>query len=483
MSNVRKIKFEDHWRRVYKRQYPLNIKNITMNGGKIFDGLALSLQPGINAIVGKNGTGKSNFVRSLYNVLASDGSNRKKFAHLLDSSVLLVEMQNGKDVKVINSISSSGEEVEDFICFIFDPCSLIPEIQKLFSSQENLHELLEAYEARRLSSSEIRLVNYVTNSQYSKIDVFNIEDEYEDFPRLPFFVVERGQFSYDSRSMGLGELSLLYLFWLIDRVLRGQEHSILLIEEPESFLPPLIQNRVSDVLAMISAERGVSCVLSTHSEHITKKVPRSHIHIMGNVQAQIRFMSATSDFEHMNVLGLSAPKRGILFFEDKAASILARCMIKMSAEYVADSFHYSVSGSEANVLSQLKNFPKDLTGFSMIAIFDGDCRGKFEKDLMGFNQYIYLPSRSPPEEILIELLNQKEVSLMASHLGVTIEKLSMAIEAAAGADHHDYFRDLSRSLGVDFDILFYKLCEVWVGEKNNEVSVKEFLAELGKLIV
>ena len=267
MINLRQARLDDHWRTAFKRNYPLFVQNMEFTEGEVFGETKLTLKPGMNAIVGKNGIGKSNFIRAIYNSLKSDSSNRQKFSKLLDKSKIKFDLIiSGEDLSLELRPFEKNEIKQDILCLLFDPCTLIPEIQNLFVQQENLTELLESYSPNRLSADELKLVNFITNTKYSSIEIINIEDEYESFPMLPFFSVERDDVRYDSRAMGLGELSLLYYFWIVDYIGKSKSNSLLIIEEPESFLPPLIQNRLCDVLAMTLAIKGVACLISTHSE-------------------------------------------------------------------------------------------------------------------------------------------------------------------------------------------------------------------------
>jgi len=479
MINLRQARIDDHWRTAFKRSYPLFIQDMEFTEGEVFGDTKLTLKSGMNAIVGKNGIGKSNFIRAIYNSLISESSNRQKFTKLLDESkVKLNLVLSGEKFSLELTPFEKNDIEQDILCLLYDPCTLIPEVQKLFVQQENLNELLESFSSNLLSDDELKLVNFITNTEYSSVEVINIEDEYESFPMLPFFSVERDGVIYDSRDMGLGELSLLYYFWIVDYIGKSKSNSLLIIEEPESFLPPLIQNRLCDVLAMTLATKGAACLISTHSEHILRKIPRSHVHIMSRVLNKINFFNAASHIEHMSVLGLTAPKKGLMYYEDKAALLFTRSLIKASPLFVTDSFLYHCSGSEGDVLQDLKRFPASLVDFSFIAIFDGDCRGKMDEQLVDFENYIYLPSTLSPEEHLISYLRGVDISDLANYIGKTVELMSAAIDVAAGLDHHDYFVEIARVLSISYDDLFLKLCDLWISDENNKESVQAFIEKL-----
>lgn len=478
MNSLRQARINDHWNKVYKRKYPLTINKLQLSDGDIFGRLTLSLKPGINAIVGKNGVGKSNFIRTIYNSLITDESNRQRFHQLFDESKVEIEIEVSGEISKLNLSLSEEVTDNDILCLLFDPCTLIPEIQNLFLTQSNLDELLEVFNSSKLSNEDLKLVNFITNTEYSEVTITNIEDEYESFPSLPFFIVDRQGIKYDSRNMGLGELSLLYYYWIIDYIKKSKRNCLLIIEEPESFLPPLIQNRLCDTLAMTLSTKGISCLISTHSEHILRKIPRNHIKVMSRVSNQINFIDASLHFEHMDILGLNAPKKGVIFYEDKAAYLFSTSLIKLSSRFVSDSFLYHMSGSEGDVLIDLSRFPKSFPDFSFLAIFDGDCRGRLESQLTPHDNYIYLPSNLSPEEHLIAYLKGKDINIIANHIGCSNESLNAAIEVAAGLDHHDYFLKIANVLAISYEHLFKKLCDLWTCDVVNKKSVDEFLLDL-----
>jgi len=202
---------------------------------------------------------------------------------------------------------------------------------------------------------------------------------------------------------------------------------------------------------------------------------------MSRIANQIKFFNASSHFDQMDVLGLTAPKKGILFYEDHAAYLFTKTLVKASPLFVMDSFFYHKSGSDGDVWTDLQRFPVSVPDFSFIAVFDGDCRGKYDRKLHQFQNYIFLPSNLSPEEHLIEYLNKIDETEIANYLGKDMTNLTAAKEVAAGLDHHDYFVAMAKTLGIHYDDLFTKLCDLWVSDPSNSVDVKAFLDKLEKI--
>jgi predicted ATPase len=47
---------------------------------------------------------------------------------------------------------------------------------------------------------------------------------------------------------------------------------VVIVEEPESHLHPLAQAKLAELLAKVSAERGVQFIVETHSEHLFRRL-------------------------------------------------------------------------------------------------------------------------------------------------------------------------------------------------------------------
>lgn len=481
MLNLRRAHLDDHWRKAFKRDYELQLENAEYHSGVIFDGLKVTFRSGITAIIGRNGIGKSNLIRSLFNIFATEESNRPRFKAplLVDGKIdAAIQINNIKESRTITSDVTDG--IDKSIGFMFDPCTLIPSVQNLFVEQANLEELLEGYSAVELDADDLKLINFLTHGEYQKVEVINIEDEYENFPRLPFFRVSLGTTVYDSRNMGLGELSLFYFFWLRSYMKKSEAKKILFIEEPESFLPPSAQERLADILAMTAAMEGISIILSSHSEHILKRIPRSHVVLMKRGPEHTECRPAIDDHEPLKMLGLASSKRGIALYEDVAAGLMLQSLLKTSSRLAVDNFYYHKSGSDGELLKDLTQLPQKIEDFSFTGIFDGDARGKYEKNLFPKTNFCFLPGDVAPEEVLIEHFKKSDLKTAAEYLATTPAALADAKHAAAGSDHHDYFHDIAKHLSQDFEHTLSRICDLWV--HSHKAESEKFLSDLEKIL-
>ena len=479
MINVKKAKVEDYWRTTFKRSYPLTLINISSEENSLFNNINLSMKPGLNALVGKNGIGKSNLMRALFNTFVTDESNQSRIESLLDDNYINYSLKTKEDIYNVSRMpSNGGESTDNLLAVMYDPCTLIPRLQHFFKNESHFDELLEAYTPVELSQDKLKVVNYLTNSNYTNVTFYNIEGEYDEFPILPYFIVELGDIVYNSSDMGLGELSLIYAFWLTDYIAKKDKNCLLFIEEPESFLPPLTQKRLTTIFAWLLSNQGINILISTHSEHILERIPHSHIKIIQKIGSKTEVNDINSKDESLSLLGLSEVKKGVLFFEDSAALIFANVLIAKSSKYTQDSFHYHISGSEGDLLKTIELLPPNLGLFKLISVFDGDTKGKYIDKLKNKTNYSYLPLKLSPEEVIIEYINLQSPIAISNCLSVDVNVFIMAKNKAEGADHHDFFIDISNTLKIPFNTLFSSLCYLWASDERNETELMNFLDSL-----
>lgn len=479
-ASLRDAKFLDHWRTLYKKKFPLTISEISINNANIFHNLNFKLNGNLNVIIGKNGVGKTNFLRNIFNALNCDGeTNRSDFIKLLDNNDIYFKYivnNSEKTYQFLHQDKNSRHENKDLLSFIFDPCYLIPELQSLLNNQQNFDEILEGFNPVVYLPNQIDEINYLSNNTYTKVSVFNIEDEYPNFPILPIFEVERDGLKYDSRAMGLGELSMLYSFWMLDYVSNLNKNVLIIIEEPESFISPLVQNRFVNILVKYIVEKSLNCIMSTHSDHILNKVHANSLKklIYYPRKNEYKFIEL-KNLEILSTLGLSIPKKGILFFEDKAAEIFLKQLIKKSSLNAVENFYYHCSGDDSHVVQHINEMPKTINNFKFVGVFDGDARNKVPDLLKDNPKHIFLPTNVSPEEVIISYLKSCDLDSIDSFLHLQSGEFEGAFQTATGADHHELFKNIAKTLSGDFENLFMQLCDFWIRDESSSTEVQTFI--------
>lgn len=480
MIVLKEAKIDDHWKNFARRNYTVKLNQLRILDHEVFEKRNFDLLGGVNIFVGRNGVGKSNLMRLLYNCLIAEESNRIAFSTPLISKAKIeldFQVEAHTATRKLHVVPDETMEV-GITSFMFDPCTLIPLFQQMLSEQSNFFELIEQHGQSTANDEELKLINYLTGNEYSNIVFTTIEGEFDHYPAFPYFSVQLGDIKYESSSMGMGELSLFYFWWLVSYMERVDGHKILLVEEPESFLPPASQTRLANLIAMTCATQGFSLVLSTHSEHILSRMPSTAMHLLLRSENGVSIYPVSNgDVSHIENLGLVVPKLGMLFLEDVCGIIFVKSLFNKSKEFSVGNFYYHNSGSESEVTTDIKRLAPAQKGWLFAGVYDGDCRTKKIPVPKG-GKHLFLPGDKPPDELMMIYFKRKS-SLEISRLLMRPETLVVQAKAtAAGSDFHDYFHLVGGVLGMDFNRVFSFVCDVWVDD--NSAALEAFSKEAGE---
>lgn len=228
---MREAKANDYWRHVYeyseKKMYKNYISKLTFNNCNGFTG-EVALTPGITILCGLNGVGKSSLIASIKAALGSaDGSivSKNKFTDKITAKVVV----EGKEVDEINSDKIS-------ICYIDSDQSI--NCLKYWE-QSNVEELLEQEEPFEFPQQKLKELSEIVGKEYLSCKSYEISDQENTFIPVFFDVTEsEKKINYNSTGMGIGEHFIIYMYYILDRL---SENSILIIEEPESYISVLSQ--------------------------------------------------------------------------------------------------------------------------------------------------------------------------------------------------------------------------------------------------
>jgi hypothetical protein len=474
---LKDAKIDDHWKTFVRRDYPIKLHELRIVDHEVFEKRSFELLGGVNIFVGRNGVGKSNLMRLLYNCLIAEDSNRIAFkTPIISKAIIELDFQVGSRKTTRSSNLASDDLASTGVTsFMFDPCTLIPLFQQMLSEQSNFLELIEQHGQNAANEEELKLINYLTGNEYSKVVVTTIEGEFDQYPAFPYFSVQLGDIEYDSSSMGMGELSLFYFWWLVTYMSHVDGHKILLVEEPESFLPPASQKRLANLIAMTCATQGVSLVLSTHSEHILTRMPSTAMHLLLRSENGVSIYPVSGGaVSHIESLGLMVPKLGMLFLEDVGGIIFAKSLFNRSTDFSVSNFYYHNSGSESEITTDIRRLAPAQKGWLFAGLYDGDCRAKniaMPRD----GKHFFLPGDNPPDELMMNYFKLKSAAKISGLLMTSEALVIQAKATAAGSDFHDYFHLVGGVLGMDFNRMFSFVCDLWIDD--NPGALEEFSKE------
>jgi len=357
-----------------------------------------------------------------------------------------------------------------------------PRLVSHFAQVTNLEEQLEAEGGRALSEDELAFLSYIVGKRYSAARYYELE--FADQGETPYFKVTCDNATYGTETMGLGEASAHYVYWSLHR---ANENSLVLIEEPETYLSPLSQEALVNVLAQQCAHKGLWAVLTTHSPAILQNIPPRHVRFLSRVGNNVEIITPESHVEYFPVLGMSSKKSGVLLVEDKAAREFANAWIAHFDPLLAQQLDVRDVGSNNKVWEAL-SFPKVQGWLKVVGLLDGDAWAT-TRDYFGVKAneerrnwpYTFLPGDGDPEPLLRDTA-VRDIHLLASKLGRAYGLVHAALGSVEGKDRHDWLEELPTRLGVSYTTLIKALFEVWVANEANAKQAEEAFKQVARLL-
>lgn len=474
---MREAKAKDYWGKIRKYAYRSYLSQINMHG---YNNLGeLELGKGIQVICGLNGVGKSTIISAIKDLLGIPLEKKDKIK-IENAYVTGQAYYKGNKYECNNRTQklTSQTEHEEGVGFL--EYQNIAAISRTIWKQENLDELLDQNEIIDFQIQDIEQINYLTGRNYTKISLIEVEDieieDVESIDTFPFFIVEEGNTTYDTRKMGTGEYCLFYMYWYINK---QESQSIILIEEPESFVAIKSQKNFMNFVAKQSVEKGISFVISTHSPYILENVENNNIHIISRYFGNA-IIKRPSTYSANVILGVDDEICGTFLVEDVLAKEFLKVIFekeriellrKYNIEVATDSSHIT-SIMEKDILKNIKH--------KIIGVYDGDQRQEnFDKNKL---QFVFLPLKKDVETDMRNLLLSDEAYVkIANLLGKRNEDVFEALSKIAGLNYHDWWDELCKILGVSMQVMLHTLYDVW--KENNKNEIQAFISDVDTVVL
>ena len=437
----------------------------------------IELSEGVVAFCGLNGAGKSTIISAIKDIVGLSLTSqdiRRVNSHKIAGTAAF----DG------NVVSCTNCEQERFFDKGMDKssvkymdCMLSTLVQSFMIEQTNFEELLDQYDEYEVTKDELEDINYLIGKSYSYCSIREIEDvDGSDLP-FPFFQVEVDGIKYDTRSMGSGEHFLLYLFWCIKST---DKDTLLIIEEPETYISIFSQTHFADYIGKILAEDGVKVILTTHSPYILRNIKNENIRIVSRVGNNVSIIMPDSDITVEGALGISQNCLGTFFVEDRVAADFLTVILEDKAPWILKQYTIDIVDGESAISERLK-FPKSNNiHYSFVGIYDGDMRDSLSnKDELNWG-YCFLPGKNAAEENFRECIRiPQKLEKLCAVLGKDQQKVIAFLATIEGLDCHDWFLEFRKHLSVEGRVLvnaFYSTV------MNEDPSIEEFVSELQKVI-
>lgn len=472
---MRSAKVQDYWRTAYKRNYKNSLLKINLND--LNNLCEIELSKGLVAICGLNGAGKSAIISALKDVVGLPLSTQDRHRigkHQIECTALVNDCEIF--CKNIDNERLLDKDLDrTFIKYV--DCTLSTIAQDYMIEQTNFEEFLEQYDNYEVSKKELEDINYLVGKTYSYCSIIEIDDIDDDETKLPFFQVKVDGIQYDSRNMGNGEHFLLYLFWCIKSLNRD---TILIVEEPETFISISSQIHFADYIGKIMVENGVNIILTTHSPYILKNIKNENIKVVSRVGKTVSIMSPNGEFTVEKALGIKQSYLGTFFVEDKVASDLLTVILEDKAPWLLQQYAIDVVDGESAISERLR-FPKSKNiYYKFIGIYDGDMRNHLGNTSKFNCKYCFLPGEHAVEEIFrVYVGDTNKLDRLCVALGKEKDKVIALLAIIDGLDYHDWFLEFCKHMHLDTHTMVSVFYNVIMSEDS---SIDDFINELNRIL-
>jgi hypothetical protein len=277
---------------------------------------------------------------------------------------------------------------------------------------------------------------------------------------IPYFRATYRGHAYTSKDMGLGEFSVHFLFWILEQF-REEKDLVLLLDEPDAYLPPVGVHSLLHRLLNLCLARNWSVVVSTHSEEmIALALTHASFTLLEVDQSgQTKALHSASD-PMVAISLLSRPTVDcIAFAEDESACAFARGLLQAIDPLMARRATFLWGGGGDGYLRQLHNHlpkpPKPEVRFAYV--FDGDQRGTVDETMPARWDEVFLPTKDDPDTLMQGLAS--EVDVLARRLSTTPERLATFLASIEGEDSHDWVNKMANAYGRP--VVLQALPAVW----------------------
>lgn len=459
---MRGARSQDYWRRARRGCSRNTLEQITFSNVIGVGTGSLIFQSSINVLCGKNGLGKSTLLKGISATLNSNlKSSFRGTEARVRSGRFKVSVKDREGAVKVYSFSSIDNNAPVTYIDTSEACQIY---LNAINAEKDLENAISQVDFGPLGSKDQTEIKRILGRDYTQIEYAELDDLIDD-EVVPYFRVTRRGIVYESADMALGELSILYLCWVINREPKG---TIFLLEEPENFLTPHAQRYVCDYLAFSCVSKGSWFLISTHSEHIVERVGLDNTQVLveGDSSCPVVIKSPRHNYEYLQHLGLSPKKKGIILVEDTSARIAVNTAFQHFGSFIKHDYEVVKIGGTAAIDAILKNFPNK-SEFNVVGIFDGNERERFKYDDPIL--YSFLPTELSPEEALRKLVVE-DPPKASEHLRVPTAALRDSLSVVEGDEPHDWLVHLAELLGMDYPECLKGLCSHWVAAEEQEFA-------------
>lgn len=200
--------------------------------------------------------------------------------------------------------------------------------------------------SRELSSDELNAIKYILDRPYTRIDL--LHHRYYNVPGHTA-LMRTDTLNYSEAFAGSGEFAVIML---VVGVLGSQNHSLILLDEPETSLHPGAQHRLMKFLVDQCARKKLQVIFATHAPALVENLPAEAIKVLDLHPATGKVYLRSQATHHRAAfvrLGQSVAKQRVLV-EDRLAQVIVQRAVKVDIGHEPHEFAVEVLGGGAQAM-------------------------------------------------------------------------------------------------------------------------------------
>ncbi len=281
----------------------------------------------------------------------------------------------------------------------------------------------------------------------------------------PVPVLQRDGTSFSGFHQGAGETTIAEL-------LKKQipQYAILLIDEIETSLHPLVQRRLIRDISELARAQELQVVLTTHSPYILEELPNeARVYIMDGTNGKQIIAGVSPEFAMSKMDEDIHPEADIFVEDGNAAVLLREILFEVEKDLVSrvQMVPYGAA-SVGRVLGQMvseNRFPRPT-----IIFLDGD-----QDKLEGC---ICLPGGDAPERVIFEALKLRNWNGISQRIGRNVsDTIDACNNAMTLSDHHEWINTAANKLVLGGSVLWQALCAQWAKECLDKTTDGRYIAD------
>lgn len=368
---MRSARAHDYRRKAYSRPYGVCLRSIEFDCVPSIGSGALTLPAGPHLICGGNGVGKSSLLHGIYLALVGDadelpsGSLRRLEGGHFRCRIDTLDGERLYGASIVDGHVNPEQAPGDLSVQFLDAGPRSYRWLEQLGTTANLDELLEGHEPSVSSANEVAELGYLIGKTYEEHSVFEI-DELSGlllYPRVRHNGVE-----YSFEDMGLGELALNILYW---QLRRAPKRSILLFEEPETFISPRSQRHLINLIFKYAVERELSVLITTHSLGIAGAFDSEHITFAHGAADAMGLIQPARPHQLNALLGVRQHQKAIIVYEDEAALFFGCSLLDRLDPDLGYLVEQQIAGDKAAITKMASNFPVNSI-VHLVGVYDAD---------------------------------------------------------------------------------------------------------------